>query len=343
MKQLARTVHTVLTPAILISCLALAAPAEVRAETAGAPITPAQASKRAGIMAMDLREMVQLDDVRVGNIAGELAALGAPVVPTLFDLLSDPVPVVRRAAAMALGQLRPAEALASLVAALGDEDEAVVIAAVEALAHYDDPWAVRALVRWLAHPAPLVQVAIIEVLGKRPKASIHNVIRHQLKSPPAGVGPGPFLAALGRFPDRKTQRELIAALDDDALAPFGVRGLEFYGAKASKDMAKWLSRNAKARPEVAAEVARVLVSFRGAGDKQLAKVLAKMPLDLQRVIVRGLLWKYLTHARRRVDADVLKRVRRPARLWGMEVRQFTMLDARRVDSPAVARTAGAPE
>ena len=297
-------VRAVVVPALLTCCLALWAPAQVRAETEteGGPVTPAQAEKRAGIMAMDLREMVREDDARIRNISNELAALGAPVVPTLFDLLSDPVPTVRRAAAMALGQLQPPEALASLVAALGDEDVSVTVAAIGALAHYDDPWAVRALVRWLAHPSPLVQASIIEVLGQRPKAAIHNVIRHQLKSPPAGVGPGPFVAALGRFPDSKTQRELIAALDDPALAPYGVRGLAFFGPKAARDMGKWLSRNAVAHPSVATDVAGVMVGFGGAGDKEIGKVLGKMPIDLQRAIMRGLVAADPDAGARRVTA-----------------------------------------
>ena len=301
MKHLVRAMT--LACAVTVGAASLFAPGiSLAAEEARPELGPREAAERAAIMAMDLRELVGPDDKRIENVANELAALGAPVVPSLLDLLTDPVAAVRRAAVMALGALRPAEALAPMVARLGDEEPSVTVAAARSLGGFDDEWATRALVRWLAHPHPDVQRAILRVLGTRPSQAIHGIIRHQLESPPAGVGPGPFLAALGRFPDRKTQRELIATLSDVELAPWAIKGLAFLGSKAARDAAQWLRKNAASRPDTASGVAQVLVGFGAAGDKALAKVLPGMPLELKREIVGWLVAADEDAGARRVTA-----------------------------------------
>lgn len=92
-------------------------------------------------------------EVRGGAVEA-LARAGAPVVPALGERLAHEEAFVRRAAALALGDIGPdaAPALAALVRAAIDRDDGVRRAASQVLARVDPAWAVAPATR-LAIPA----------------------------------------------------------------------------------------------------------------------------------------------------------------------------------------------
>jgi pimeloyl-ACP methyl ester carboxylesterase/HEAT repeat protein len=239
------------------------------------------AARRVEMMAMSLREMVGLDRKRVDNTAAEMAAVGPAGAMALVELLGDPVAAVRLAAVEALKVLAVPEGQAPLIARLGDEEPSVAKAAAEAVGAIEADWAVDALVRWLGHSDPGVRKAVMEQIAKRNPDRVREVIRRQLASPPVEVGRGPFLAALGRFPDKDTKGELLAALDDPADAPAALRGLGALGDAAVKEVAAYVRTHARDEdPALAAAGLAVLAGGGPKGAAELEKILPSLPPGL---------------------------------------------------------------
>ena len=105
------------------------------------------------------------DDITVRNLAGEvLMKIGAPAVPALASALDDPHHDVRKFAIDVLAQL-PARPLAGCIAArLRDEDDNVVLAAVDALGNLGAVEYHDAL-RDLYDRRPLARPGIVAALG----------------------------------------------------------------------------------------------------------------------------------------------------------------------------------
>ncbi len=74
-------------------------------------------------------------DSRVDQIAGALAQIGRPAARALAQAVKDPEPRVRRAAALAMGEIRPPapDTARALAAALGDPDREVRAASLTAI------------------------------------------------------------------------------------------------------------------------------------------------------------------------------------------------------------------
>ncbi len=262
---------------LVVTTAAVFGPAARAEEEADAEM----AARRVESMAMSLREMVGLDRKRVDNTAAEMAAVGPAGAGALIELLGDPVAAVRLAAVEALKVVAVPEGQGPLIASLGDDEPAVAKAAAEAVGTIEADWAVDALVRWLGHPEPTVRKAVMEQIAKRDPDRVREGIRRQLASPPVAVGRGPFLAALGRFPDKDTKGELLAALDDPADAPAALRGLGAMGDAAMKDVAAYVKAHAGDEdPGLAAAGLAVLASGGPKGSAELEKLLPSLPPGL---------------------------------------------------------------
>ena len=263
--------------------------AEEALDEAAQALSPESVLQRVETMAMDLRTLPGRDALRISNISKELAKLGPHAIAPLLDLMTDPVPMVREAAISAIEALHPKHALPDLIARLGDEDAAVALAAVVAVSAYPDVWATRGLVRWLAHPDGTVSDAVMSALVARDPESVQEVISGLFETPPVEVGPGPYLAAMGRFPTRKTVKLLLASLNDDRLAIDAIRGLAFYGPRAAKALGVWVRKNYKKRPAISAGAVAVLAGYGRAGDKVLRRLLPKLSHALKEQAADALL------------------------------------------------------
>lgn len=285
--------------AALAALVALAAPlGAARTARAEAPDLGARALQ----MARDLREAVRPDDTRVGNVARELAALSDEVDDTLLDLATDPSPAVRRAALRALATRAARSNMPAFVQAMADDDPHVVIEAARALKRYEGEWPTQALVRYLGHPSAKVREAVLDALEGRDAKLITGVIKGLLKTPPPGVGRGPFLTALGRFPDRKALKTLLKALDDPSVSAAAVKGLAYLGPKAAKGVAGWLIKRSASQPETARALTTVLAGYGPAGEKLLKKIIVKAPLETKRAALQLLAMKAPETAARLVTA-----------------------------------------
>lgn len=82
-----------------------------------------------------LLEVATDDDCRVRQLGRALSLIGSPITPELFAAMEHPHPRVRRAAALALGEIRPIQAdTATLLArGLDDEDASVQLACLESI------------------------------------------------------------------------------------------------------------------------------------------------------------------------------------------------------------------
>ncbi len=94
-----------------------------------------------------------------------LANLGSEAAPTILEMLNDPDPRVRQAAAIACGMTRDPSAFDSLVQRLGDSDEFVQAAAATALAGYG-PRAITPLLELGKHAGPNLAWSLPLALGK---------------------------------------------------------------------------------------------------------------------------------------------------------------------------------
>ncbi|MBD89841.1 MAG: hypothetical protein CL940_05865 [Deltaproteobacteria bacterium] len=247
------------------------------------------ASRKIDAMAMSLRETVSVNALRVDNTVKEMVAVGGDGEAGLIDLLTDPVAPVRRAAGRTIGELKLKDALPHVIAALNDDDPEVVLDLVGAVTRFEGLWPIEALVRRLDHRDERVVEMCLKGLAELDRAEIQRVLRRQLANPPVSTGPGPYLAALGRFPDKATVKDLYKALKDPKVAPHALRGFAFYGAKESKGLARWMKKNGKKHPETAAGAARVLAKFGRAGRKALGGALASVPLEVKRAGVNALI------------------------------------------------------
>lgn len=99
--------------------------------------------------------------------ARALVQHGATSVPSLLTTLRHGRPELRLLAARSLGQLGDARAVDPLVRALKDHDECVRQQIIQALAGFDDPGVVPALMRALNDPSPLVRATAAEMLAQR--------------------------------------------------------------------------------------------------------------------------------------------------------------------------------
>lgn len=246
------------------------------------------ASRKIDAMAMSLRETISVDELRIENTVREMVAVGVDGEAGLIDLLTDPVGPVRRAAGRTIGELKLKSALPHVIAALNDDDPAVVLDLVRTVMKFDGLWPIEALVRRLDHRDERVVEACLEGLAGLNRVEIQRVLRRQLANPPSSTGPGPYLAALGRFPDKGAIKDLYRALQDPKVAPHALRGFGFFGAKESKGLARWMKRNAKKHPKTAAGVAGVLAKFGRPGRKALGGVLSSVPLEVKRASVDAL-------------------------------------------------------
>ncbi|MFQ5572073.1 MAG: HEAT repeat domain-containing protein, partial [Rhodothermales bacterium] len=120
------------------------------------------------------------DDITVRNLAGEvLIQIGEPSIPALAPAIDDPDHDVRKFAIDVLAQL-PAQGLTEQIAAhLHDEDDNVVLAAVDALGdlgasqHRDD-------LRALYHREPLARPSIVAALGVFEQAADLDLLEQAL-------------------------------------------------------------------------------------------------------------------------------------------------------------------
>ena len=174
-------------------------------------------------MAMSLRETVSVNALRVDNTVKEMVAVGADGEAGLIDLLTDPVAPVRRAAGRTIGELKLKDALPHVIAALNDDDPEVVLDLVGAVTQFEGLWPIEALVRRLDHRDERVVEMCLKGLAGLDRSEIQRVLRRQLANPPVSTGPGPYLAALGRFPDKTTVKDLYKALKDPKVAPHALR------------------------------------------------------------------------------------------------------------------------
>lgn len=246
------------------------------------------AARKIDAMAMSLRETITVDGLRIDNTVKEMVAVGVDGEDGLIDLLTDPVAPVRRAAGRTIGALKLTKALPHVIAALNDEDPEVVLDLVGAVTKFDGLWPIEALVRRLDHRDERIVDLCLSGLAALDRAEIQRVIRRQLANPPVSTGPGPYLAAMGRFPDKGTLQDLYKGLKDPEVAAHALRGFSFYGAKESRGLARWMKKNARKYPEAAAGAAEVLAKFGRPGRKALGGVLASVPLSVKRAAVNAL-------------------------------------------------------
>ncbi|MGB0589264.1 MAG: alpha/beta fold hydrolase [Myxococcota bacterium] len=281
------------------------AAAEQDRQEAEEALSPESVLQRVETMAMDLRTLPGRDALRINNIARELAKLGPHAIDPLLDLMTDPVAMAREAAVTAIEQMHPDRALPDLIACLGDESPHVAMAAVVAVASYRTPWATRALVRWLAHPDGAVADAVLSALVARDADTVREVIAALYETPPVEVGSGPYLAAMGRFPTRKTVKLLLKSLSDDAVAIDAIRGLAFYGPKAAKKLGRWVKKNSKTNPAISAGAVAVLAGYGAAGDRVLRSLLPRLSHTLKEQAADALLIETRDEARPQVLGRLL--------------------------------------
>lgn len=144
----------------------------------------------------------------------DMRAAAAPYVSQLDTgvlvlLLSDPATVVRRAAAMAAGDLTaPSPDLAAaLLAAAGDGATAVRVGAISALARLGDA-GIAVLVVALDDPSPAVRAAAIATLLSGGAACAESLTRHL--SPAHGWGRAASLAILAHWTPWRWRAMLLA-------------------------------------------------------------------------------------------------------------------------------------
>ncbi len=285
-----------------LAVLVAVAPATQAFGQEAGQVAEGDVQKRLGAMAMALREAVSPDERQIENAAREMAAVGEAGDDALLDLMTDPVPAVRRAAVQALGARAPKSAMPAFIQALGDEEAGVVVDAVKVVATYQGEWPTRALVRWLAHDDKAVRGAIVAALEQRPVEDVREIVRKQLASPPVDSGPGPFLTALGRFPDRNAARDLVGALSDPELASYAMRGLTFFGDKAAPELLRWIEREGPKQEATAVAAVGVLAGFGDKARAGLGKLVEKGPLAIKRAALQGLLSQLGAEGAAKVDA-----------------------------------------
>ncbi|MBM4320859.1 MAG: HEAT repeat domain-containing protein, partial [Deltaproteobacteria bacterium] len=149
---------------------------------------------------------------RTGAIARLVQHGGTVVLPALRSLLEDPVPQVRKAAVDGLSLLGEVEQeVPRLALRLGDWDEAVRLAALDALARLGGSEAEQALERFAGQCGELpLRYALAEVLGRFGRLDLLDELLHDAQPEVRKDA----AAALGRTGQRRAIDLLVAALDD---------------------------------------------------------------------------------------------------------------------------------
>lgn len=176
--------------------------------------------------------------VRQRAIESILAEGGAQACKVFTELLPDDDPAMRRAMAAALGQTRDESAAGPLATALKDQDDTVRAAAAKALSLIRGPQAEAALTVALQDAVSAVRwqaARVLEDWNWRPKAGRERAAFHAAlgklelaaNEGPEAIEPlslvlrtGAYqerqaaVLALGRIPDARVQKAMIAALSD---------------------------------------------------------------------------------------------------------------------------------
>ena len=150
------------------------------------------------------------------NAAEALGQGGGDVcVPALIEALeSDPVPNVRQCAARSLGDLKAANAVSALLAALEDSDLRVARAAARALGQIGDIQAEEKLLHLITHDDPLLRQASAQSLGLIGSSASARHLIGALDDPKWIVRQA-AAEALGRLGDPLTIPALELVLQDE--------------------------------------------------------------------------------------------------------------------------------
>lgn len=130
--------------------------------------------------------------IEVATRAGTEAGLAV-----VLDGLEDPDPIVRRAAATALGTLRTVHAVPALGRSLSDPQPDVRVEAVRALGVIDDHSVVPLLIAALKDPAPRVRSMAGESLLRWRSPDVAAQLAAALSSPDLRQAAGQILAGMG--------------------------------------------------------------------------------------------------------------------------------------------------
>jgi cellulose synthase operon protein C len=204
-------------------------------------------------------------------------------LPLFIKRATDPAPLVRKAAAEALGQQTDLRAIDLLGDLLADGDEDVQSAAAASLARFKSDKAHAHLLSAYARRGPETRAAIARALGAKGTA---DAIRHEadhlwevnLKvleqgSPPERVGAAEELGRSGR-PEAVDKLMPILSSDLVLLAAAAARGLGYAGdRRATLPIMDLLKESHSMLREAAAEALGAL------GDPQATAALAKAALD----------------------------------------------------------------
>ncbi|HQP71928.1 MAG TPA: HEAT repeat domain-containing protein, partial [Methanoculleus sp.] len=112
------------------------------------------------------------DEVARAAAVAALQSMGKEAVIYLIQVLNDPYPAVRVAAAEALGQIGDADAVDPLIQATHDEREDVRIAAASALARIGDRRSIQPLIRLFADRYHGVRVAAADAVAVFGRAAL---------------------------------------------------------------------------------------------------------------------------------------------------------------------------
>jgi HEAT repeat protein len=152
------------------------------------------------------------ENVRRGA-AWTLAHIGAPALAPLVEVLQDPDPYAREAAAGALGQLGQAGAVKPLAAALQDEYAEVRVAAIHSLLHLRTPLDV--VVGALKNEEPGVRIAAAGALARCRDGRVVKPLTLALQDEDAAVRAAVARALGGIGSEQATQSLMLLMNDPD--------------------------------------------------------------------------------------------------------------------------------
>ena len=200
-----------------LGCSLLAAGVSLVSACATAP--PAEAPSLA--LRWKLAVIIQLEHQRVihppagavVSVPGLAPGTPAPAMPSLLDLLQDPEARVRRRAAIALGRVGLAEAVAPLASALSDSNPAARQMVAFSLGLLGDASASEALLTSLGDPDPIVRGRAAEALGRLEVHDAAPAIGRMLADvAPAAARIAPDDMTYPQSPDVETFRLGVVAL-----------------------------------------------------------------------------------------------------------------------------------
>lgn len=128
----------------------------------------------------DVKELLQDEEF---NRLPDLVNLGSEAIPVLTDVLtSDPDPLMRQRAAIALGSMDASAAGASLVSALNDPSAPVAIAAIDAVTRLQYGPAIAGLRQLAEHEDASLRTHAVGALGvlgeEKDETLLQDVIAH---------------------------------------------------------------------------------------------------------------------------------------------------------------------